>query len=216
VLQFVTPSDIVDFMRPIARQQDIKREHFWVILCDKHNRPQEVHKVSSGAYDHVTASAMDILHHAVGCEDCGKEQAQRIVLVHNHTNGDPTPSDEDIKMTAEVSMVAQRYGIDVIDSIILGDEDQSQWSSFAMRELLPDKGNWTVVDVIPVEVNGIPQGMTPEEVEHITQSRIQRAINLKAAGIEWNPNDDIVDEDGGHHKCPFGISIPWPPKVDNS
>ena len=45
---------------------------------------------------------------------------RRIILVHNHPSGDPTPSQDDIAMTKEVAAAADKLGISVHDHIIIG------------------------------------------------------------------------------------------------
>ena len=52
------------------------------------------------------------------------------MLVHNHPSGDPTPSREDVEMTATVRDAAALLGIEVRDHIIVGN---GQWVS--LREL---------------------------------------------------------------------------------
>ena len=50
-----------------------------------------------------------------------KRQAVRIVLLHNHPSGDPTPSGEDIRVTGQVSRAGEILGITLTDHIIIGD-----------------------------------------------------------------------------------------------
>jgi DNA repair protein RadC len=40
--------------------------------------------------------------------------------VHNHPSGDPTPSPDDIHLTAEVLAAAKLLDFDLLDHIILG------------------------------------------------------------------------------------------------
>ncbi len=46
--------------------------------------------------------------------------ATALLLVHNHPSGDPTPSREDVEMTAEVKKAAGVLGIVVHDHVIIG------------------------------------------------------------------------------------------------
>jgi len=47
--------------------------------------------------------------------------ATSVILVHNHTSGDPTPSEEDIKTTKKIILAGEILGIPVMDHIIFGD-----------------------------------------------------------------------------------------------
>ena len=44
-----------------------------------------------------------------------------LVCAHNHPSGDPTPSPEDISLTARLVEAGQIVGIDVLDHLIIGD-----------------------------------------------------------------------------------------------
>ena len=41
-------------------------------------------------------------------------------LVHNHPSGDPTPSDADISVTAQIAAAAQALGLTLHDHLIIG------------------------------------------------------------------------------------------------
>lgn len=44
----------------------------------------------------------------------------RIVVGHNHPSGDPTPSPEDVRITAEILKAGKLLGINVLDHVIVG------------------------------------------------------------------------------------------------
>ncbi len=46
--------------------------------------------------------------------------AQKIILVHNHPSGDPTPSKEDDRMTDRIYEAADILGIQLVDHVIIG------------------------------------------------------------------------------------------------
>ena len=43
--------------------------------------------------------------------------AQRLILIHNHPSGDPTPSKEDIAFTKRIAEAGKELGIAVVKSI---------------------------------------------------------------------------------------------------
>lgn len=47
------------------------------------------------------------------------DHAYSIILAHNHPSGDPTPSEEDKKVTKQISMAASTLGIKLLDHIII-------------------------------------------------------------------------------------------------
>ena len=49
-----------------------------------------------------------------------KIQAPKMILVHNHPTGDPTPSVADIKLTDKLFNAAELFDIELLDHIIIG------------------------------------------------------------------------------------------------
>ncbi|AQS89205.1 RadC family protein [Neoasaia chiangmaiensis] len=59
--------------------------------------------------------------------------AERLILVHNHPSGDPTPSEADLQMTRQVQAAVQAIGIRIADHIIVGN---GRHTSFRALDLL--------------------------------------------------------------------------------
>lgn len=55
------------------------------------------------------------------------ESAYSIIVIHNHPSGDPTPSNEDIKVTETLMKIGKIMAIPVVDHIIIGN---NQYYSF--------------------------------------------------------------------------------------
>ena len=53
-------------------------------------------------------------------ENALRHKAAGVIFVHNHPSGDPSPSQEDIQITKEISDAAKVLGITVHDHIIVG------------------------------------------------------------------------------------------------
>ena len=49
-----------------------------------------------------------------------KMGAPRIILVHNHPSGDPTPSVEDVMLTRDMYRAGLLLGIVLIDHVVIG------------------------------------------------------------------------------------------------
>ena len=64
-----------------------------------------------------------------------KAQAAAIVIVHNHPSGDPTPSEQDIKVTRDLIRAGQLLKIEVLDHVILGKRTDGRPTDFvSLRE----------------------------------------------------------------------------------
>ena len=49
-----------------------------------------------------------------------EHHATRLILMHNHPGGDPSPSDEDIQTTRQVAQACQLVNLKLLDHIIIG------------------------------------------------------------------------------------------------
>ena len=62
-----------------------------------------------------------------------QERNSALILVHNHPSGDPTPSEQDIAVTSQISDAAGTMGIALHDHLIIG---KSRELSFRSTGLL--------------------------------------------------------------------------------
>jgi DNA repair protein RadC len=69
--------------------------------------------VAKGGRSGLCITPADILRGAI------LAGASAIILGHNHPNGDPTPSDEDIYMTKVVAAAGHTVGIHLADHIVV-------------------------------------------------------------------------------------------------
>lgn len=51
-----------------------------------------------------------------------KAKAPKIILVHNHPSGDPTPSKQDIEFTNMIYEIAAALDIQLLDHLVIGDQ----------------------------------------------------------------------------------------------
>ncbi|MEI9966921.1 MAG: JAB domain-containing protein [Candidatus Moraniibacteriota bacterium] len=75
--------------------------------------------MSTGTLDTTSVHPREVFRAAVVAS------ASAVILMHNHPSGDPTPSQEDIKVTRELVQAGQVMRIDVLDHVIVGQPDQA-------------------------------------------------------------------------------------------
>lgn len=109
------PEDAADYAMPRFRYED--RENFAVILLNVKNHILSMPVISVGS---LTAS---VVHPREVFKVAIQQTAASIILVHNHPSGDPTPSKEDIEITARLVQVGRVMDIPVLDHIILGNDN---------------------------------------------------------------------------------------------
>ena len=91
------------------------KEHFLCLLIDPRGEIIEETEVSIGDLSSTCANPREVFSEAIRrCASC-------VALLHNHPSGDPSPSDEDVKMTRRLVKVGELVGIPVVDHIIIGD-----------------------------------------------------------------------------------------------
>ena len=65
-----------------------------------------------------------------------RQNAAGIILVHNHPSGDPTPSPDDLHLTAEALAVGRLLDIQVLDHIVVS---RDSWVSLRKRGVSFDR-----------------------------------------------------------------------------
>jgi DNA repair protein RadC len=72
-------------------------------------------RISVGSTSFAYFSAKDVLRGALN------KNATLLVLLHNHPSGDPTPSQDDIRVTERMRESARLLDMNLVDHIIIGD-----------------------------------------------------------------------------------------------
>jgi len=111
---FKRSSDVANHYLPLMR--DLRKEVFKVLLLNRANRLlKEVH-ISEGTLDASIVHPRDVFREAL------LEPAAGIILIHNHPSGNPSPSEEDLRITKQLVEAGRLLGIKVYDHIILAGE----------------------------------------------------------------------------------------------
>jgi DNA repair protein RadC len=111
---FKKSKDVADYYIPLMR--DLKKEVFKVALLDGANKLIRDITVSEGTLN------TSVVHPREVFRDALIEATTGVVLVHNHPSGDPTPSDDDVKITKQLVEAGQIFGIRVFDHIIVAED----------------------------------------------------------------------------------------------
>lgn len=89
-------------------------EQFRVFYLDRKNVLIADEEQARGTVDHVPVYPREV------CKRALELNASALILVHNHPSGDPTPSEADIAMTAQIEGAAQALGLVLHDHLIIG------------------------------------------------------------------------------------------------
>ena len=89
-------------------------EEFYVVALNPKNEIINTRLLASGGTSSVNVNISDIVKFSMDSD------ADKIVLIHNHTNGNPAPSGEDIEITNKFIDIASKVGVNISDHIITG------------------------------------------------------------------------------------------------
>lgn len=125
-IQILKPYDIAELLMQKMRFE--KQEILKVAMLNNKNKLIKIRDIAIGAGNFATATIKSILNEAV------KIEASKIILIHNHPSGDPTPSNSDIEFTKKVEQASEILGIQLLDHIVIGNANYV--SIFSQREKL--------------------------------------------------------------------------------
>ena len=102
---------VIAFCR--SRLANKPREEMHVLFLNIRNRLIRAETLQHGTLNHAPVYPREICRRAIELD------AAAIILVHNHPSGDPTPSPNDIEMTAKIASATATLGISTHDHIIV-------------------------------------------------------------------------------------------------
>ena len=121
--RILKPKDIAEIL--IEKMRFEKQEILKVAMLNNKNDLLKIKDIAIGSGNFVVATIRSVLNEAV------KIEAAKIILIHNHPTGDPTPSQADIDFTKKVEQASQILGIQLLDHIVIG--NNSYTSIFSQR-----------------------------------------------------------------------------------
>jgi DNA repair protein RadC len=93
--------------------QEAKQEELHVVLLDGKHNVIKSEQITVGLLNESLAHPREVFKPAI------RESAASIILVHNHPNGDPTPSQDDKTITKELKRAGEILGIRILDHVIV-------------------------------------------------------------------------------------------------
>jgi DNA repair protein RadC len=120
-LAVATPED-----RPVIREaRDVARllqpemalldqEQLRILVLNTKNQVIAAPTISSGTVNQSQVRPAEVFRPAI------RANATAIIVVHNHPSGDPTPSRDDVRVTADLVEAGRLLDIEVLDHIVIG------------------------------------------------------------------------------------------------
>ena len=112
----------------ISEMANEKREIAKIIILNSKNNIIKIKDLSIGGTNYA------ILEPKIVLEEPIKMQAPKIILVHNHPSGNPTPSEQDFQATDRIFEAADIMGIELLDHVIIGKNNQYESIMFQKKK----------------------------------------------------------------------------------
>lgn len=112
-VQLRTPREAAAYLLPAFGSRPV--EQFGVVLLDTKHCVLRTTVVAVGTLNTTVVQPRDVFREAV------LGAAASVVVFHNHPSGDPSPSPDDVELTARMAAAGALMGIDMVDHIVLGD-----------------------------------------------------------------------------------------------
>jgi DNA repair protein RadC len=109
-----SPADVGERLLPAMRH--LEREELVVLLLNTKNVVTARRTVYAGNLAGSSVRVGEVFRDAV------RRQAAAVVVVHNHPSGDPTPSADDLRITAELAEAGRLLDIELLDHLVIGAE----------------------------------------------------------------------------------------------
>lgn len=112
--RFDSLESVVAWARP--RLVGLEHEEVWLLALDARNAMRSCRRIGQGGQQSCILTAKDVLRPAL------RDGASAIILVHNHPSGDPTPSDADVDMTAQIDVACAAIGLTLLDHVVVASD----------------------------------------------------------------------------------------------
>jgi DNA repair protein RadC len=123
-----SPRDVAE--RLILQMGRLEREELRVVALDSKNHVLRIATVYQGNVSSSLVRVGELFRDAV------RLNAASLILCHNHPSGDPTPSPDDLHLTAEALAAGRLLDIDLLDHLVIGHD---AWVSLRDRGVAFDR-----------------------------------------------------------------------------
>ena len=113
------PGDVVALLASYVRPDAAEQERLAVAILDVKHQVIGVETLYIGNTSGSSVRVGEVFRDAL------RLNAAAIVIAHNHPSGDPSPSSEDVRLTAELGSAGRVLDVDVLDHVVLGSAGRS-------------------------------------------------------------------------------------------
>lgn len=107
-----SPRDVFHLVH--SEMASLEQEHLRVVLLNSKNHVLAIKEIYRGTLNASSVRVGELFREAI------RQNTASLIIVHNHPSGDPTPSPEDVRVTAEAVKAGRLLDVEVLDHIIIG------------------------------------------------------------------------------------------------
>jgi len=113
-VRVTSPRQVASYLLPLYGSAAV--EQFGIVMLDTKHRIIRAKVLSVGSLDAAVVHPREVFREATTAA------AAAVVLFHNHPSGDPTPSQDDLRLTVRMKSAGEIMGIAIVDHVILADQ----------------------------------------------------------------------------------------------
>jgi len=106
-----SPQDVANLLQ--GEMALLEQEHLRVVLLNTRNQVLAIPEAYRGNVNSAVIRAGEVFREAV------RSNAPAVIVVHNHPSGDPTPSEEDVRVTEQLVEAGKLLDIEVLDHLVM-------------------------------------------------------------------------------------------------
>ena len=178
-------------MRENALERD--HEHVWVVCLAPNNKILNIELVSLGAINETTLQPMQVFRIAI------MKGAVRLILVHNHPDGELTPSPADQDVTDRMIQVGNIVNVEVLDHLIITPRDYYSFKDHGLMNELRHSSKWvpTFVEIERIKKEALKLGVKKGRKEGLKEGEKRKAKKMaKRMKKEREPLEKILKYTG--------------------
>ena len=112
-----TPNNAVRIANAVLKMDRLPYEVVAILTVNTKMIVTGIVRVSQGVMNSAVITPVQVFQPAI------PHNAYGVIILHNHPSGDPTPSPQDIEMSNKMAEAGKLLGIQLLDSIVIGDGD---------------------------------------------------------------------------------------------
>ncbi len=125
-----TPAKIIDFFKAFLDKKT--NENFYMASLTPKNELIKVDKIADGTVNKISLDIRKISEFAI------KNNASLVIIAHNHPDGNPHPSGEDISATLKIFSALSVLGVGLVDHIIISKDSYFSFYSSGLLDHIID------------------------------------------------------------------------------